>query len=243
MFRLRLCIFAFLTAFQMVHARTSSIAGHDSIDDNRSHVGLYFRPTLSYNAGTQFVPKYYDPADCSCHYSYDKISEFANAGFSFGLEVQTKKYWQRVSIVTGMTLEAFRYSGTADEHAFSYLTVPPTTYNNGEINYSFDDYFLSAPLMIQSQLFLKHFRGLHAHVGIAGAYAMILTSSKSSGLEYRWHNSANYSEFSAFSIGGLDYYIGRKPIVSLGVEGKIQLDTTPHGRRLTSAGIKIGILL
>jgi hypothetical protein len=111
------------------------------------------------------------------------------------------------------------------------------------MNYYFDDYFLSAPLMLQSQLFLKHFRGLNAHVGVAGAYAMIYTSSKSSMLEYRWRNSATYSQFSAFGVCGLDYYFGHNPIVSFGVEGKVQLDTTPQGRRLTSAGIKIGIHL
>lgn len=202
--------------------------------------GVYAMPTFSLNIGKKIVPKFYDSADCSCAYFFENLKETVNIGFSFGLEVEIKKFTKRLSLSTGINLDLFYYSGTGNEIFHSFWTTPPSFSDPYKIDYSYKDYFLVFPFTLHHSLFNGEPSKMDVVFGVSGA--IFLGESIIKAIDQRSLLEFEKSFQSAiFGNTGIDYFFGKRRLWNLGSRITSQLTSTPEGRRLASAGIKAGI--
>ncbi|MBI4945713.1 MAG: hypothetical protein HY840_04850 [Bacteroidetes bacterium] len=207
--------------------------------ENRWRVGFYFSPTASFNLGEKIFPFNYDPADCNCYKTFDKIKEQPRVGYKLGFQIQSKKISRKLFINIGLNAEVFHYMGTTT--ITHYENKYPYTTRSYSSDYVYLDLFLHLPVKMNYQIYLKKNRLLNFNVGISGSTF------------FRENGNSEYDAFpphyikhnwALFGIMGIDIlkYTKRKHILQCGPEFNCEINQSPLGRRFASAGIKFGIL-
>jgi hypothetical protein len=234
-----LTVFIFI-CFQLSYGQKTASDSLRTNPHNKIQFGFYITPTYSFNSGKKIVPHFYDGADCNCGYTYNDLKESGDIGYNIGIEVETKEIWKRIFMSFGIDVSYFQYSGTGEAIYYSFWF--PQYNGPSPIEYSYQDYFIDFPILVHYSFFRNNTKRLNIFLGPSPG---LFLKERNSGWaptkvnEYNWRND---EKAAAFIITGIDCFFGKKTLLNLGFRITSQLATTPKGRRLTSAGIKVGIL-
>jgi hypothetical protein len=206
---------------------------------------LNFGGAFGFNLGQKYMTSNYHGGDSYYYYveHYHNIREKAQWGYQVSLEVISKSFLKdRMVIRMDLGIDTFYYKGIATvfrENPWSptYGYTIDTIIDGRE--YYFKDYFINFSVLPQFNIFRGKKIACYYFLGPSVAMLLKETTDRSEG---EWSDNSKY--FAGFGITGLGstFKIMKGFYLDTQLRFTCQVSKTPGGRRLGSAGIRVGFM-